>query len=67
MSASRDSLKGVNKTDEIEVAACYSASKGAVSNLTRQVALDYAKHNIRVNAICPGCMCLSLHSAQKYS
>ena len=32
----------------------YSASKGAVSNLTRQVALDYAKHRIHCNAICPG-------------
>ena len=32
----------------------YSASKGAVSNLTRQVALDYAKHKIHCNALCPG-------------
>jgi NAD(P)-dependent dehydrogenase (short-subunit alcohol dehydrogenase family) len=35
--------------------ASYCASKGAVSSLTRQVALDYAKHKIHVNALCPGC------------
>jgi NAD(P)-dependent dehydrogenase (short-subunit alcohol dehydrogenase family) len=35
--------------------ASYCASKGAVSNLTRQVALDYAKYRIHVNALCPGC------------
>jgi len=32
----------------------YCASKGAVSSLTRQVALDYAKDKIHVNALCPG-------------
>lgn len=32
----------------------YSVSKGAVVNMTRQLALDLAKHNIRVNATCPG-------------
>ncbi|KAL0256099.1 hypothetical protein SLS55_008491 [Diplodia seriata] len=32
----------------------YCASKGAVSSLTRQVALDYAEHRIHCNAICPG-------------
>ncbi|KAL2209754.1 NAD(P)-binding protein [Sarocladium strictum] len=32
----------------------YAASKGAVSNLTRQVAMDYAEDGIHCNAICPG-------------
>ncbi|PTB72177.1 NAD(P)-binding protein [Trichoderma longibrachiatum ATCC 18648] len=33
---------------------CYAASKGAVTNLTRQVAVDYAQDGIHCNAICPG-------------
>ncbi|KAF4820460.1 Glucose 1-dehydrogenase 2 [Colletotrichum siamense] len=32
----------------------YAGSKGAVSNLTRQVAMDYAEARIHCNAICPG-------------
>jgi NAD(P)-dependent dehydrogenase (short-subunit alcohol dehydrogenase family) len=32
----------------------YCASKGAVVNLTRQLALDYAAHEIQVNAVAPG-------------
>ena len=32
----------------------YNASKGAVAQLTRCLAMDLAKDNVRVNAICPG-------------
>lgn len=34
--------------------AAYSASKAAVSHLTKILALDWAGHGIRVNALCPG-------------
>lgn len=33
---------------------CYTAAKGAISALTRSMAVEYAAHKIRVNAIAPG-------------
>jgi len=33
--------------------AAYGASKGGVVILTRGMAIDYAPHGVRVNAICP--------------
>ncbi len=37
-----------------EGGSSYNASKAAVVNLTRNVAMDYAQLGIRANAICPG-------------
>ncbi|MFO7927654.1 MAG: SDR family NAD(P)-dependent oxidoreductase [Halobacteriota archaeon] len=41
-------LKGSNNS------AAYCASKGGITNLTRQLAVDYAADEINVNAIAPG-------------
>jgi meso-butanediol dehydrogenase/(S,S)-butanediol dehydrogenase/diacetyl reductase len=41
--------------------AGYNASKGAVANLTRSAAVDYAKYGIRVNAVNPGSVRTSMY------
>src|SRR6185369_5048258 len=38
----------------IERRFAYSATKGAVIAMTRQLAIDYVAQKIRVNCICPG-------------
>lgn len=34
--------------------AAYCAAKGAIVNLTRQMAAEYGKYGVRVNCVCPG-------------
>jgi len=38
----------------IPTMAAYCAAKGAIVNLTRQMAADYSKLGVRVNCVCPG-------------
>jgi NAD(P)-dependent dehydrogenase (short-subunit alcohol dehydrogenase family) len=35
-------------------AVSYCAAKGGILNMTRAMAIDHGKHNIRVNCVCPG-------------
>jgi len=50
--ASIAGLVGRNPTAYNSIA--YGASKGALVNFTRDLAVKWAQHNIQVNAICPG-------------
>ena len=43
--------------------AIYAASKGAVISLTKIAALELARHDVRVNAVCPGTTVTALSEA----
>jgi len=52
--ASVVNLSSVMATKHTRQMSVYSASKGAVSALTRSLAVEYAPYGIRVNCLCPG-------------
>jgi NAD(P)-dependent dehydrogenase (short-subunit alcohol dehydrogenase family) len=57
LSHGRGSIVGVASTNSLyaeQTLASYNSSKGALLQLIRSVAVDYARAGIRANAVCPG-------------
>ncbi|MFJ4651051.1 SDR family NAD(P)-dependent oxidoreductase [Nocardia sp. NPDC088792] len=46
------STAGLRAADSLSVS--YTASKHAVVGMTRALAAEYARHHVRINAVCPG-------------
>lgn len=53
-------MSSVNGVTAIPTLASYNASKGAINQLTRAMALALADHRIRVNAVAPGTIATDL-------
>jgi NAD(P)-dependent dehydrogenase (short-subunit alcohol dehydrogenase family) len=53
-------MSSVNSVMTIPTIASYNASKGAINQLTRVMALSLAEKNIRVNAVAPGTIATEL-------
>ena len=56
-------MSSVNGTLTIPTIASYNASKGAINQLTRVMALSLVDHGIRVNAVAPGTIATELARA----
>jgi NAD(P)-dependent dehydrogenase (short-subunit alcohol dehydrogenase family) len=47
-------LASIEGLEGVQMQAAYNASKGGVVLLTRNMAIDYGVHGIRINCLCPG-------------
>lgn len=47
-------LSSVHQSHSLEGWSAYAASKGAIISITRQLAMEWGKFNIRVNSLSPG-------------
>lgn len=56
-------MSSVNGTLTIPSIASYNASKGAINQLTRVMALSFADRGVRVNAVAPGTIATELAAA----
>lgn len=56
-------MSSVNATLTIPTIASYNASKGAINQLTRVMALSLAEQGVRVNAVAPGTIATELAKA----
>ncbi len=56
-------MSSVNGTLAIPSIASYNASKGAINQLTRVMALSFADQGVRVNAVAPGTIATELAAA----
>jgi NAD(P)-dependent dehydrogenase (short-subunit alcohol dehydrogenase family) len=56
-------LSSITGVVGLPVRPAYSASKGAVAILTKQMAVDFGRHGVRVNAIAPSFVITSINRA----
>jgi NAD(P)-dependent dehydrogenase (short-subunit alcohol dehydrogenase family) len=53
--------------DSVEPTALAALTKGGLAAVTRSLAVEYASRGVRVNAVAPGIIQTSLHSAESYT
>jgi len=60
-------LSSISNKLSFERVGAYSATKAAVTMLTKSMALELGVHNIRVNCVCPGPMDTEMMAGAKFS